>query len=129
KAYTDAIDDAMIGPTAGSCGTAAYRAQQVIVSGIGTDPLWADYRELALPHGLRACWSTPVFSSDGTVIATFAMYSREPRSPSLRDQHIVEQITHLAGIAIQRKLDEDKLRDSEDQWRAIFENNPIMFFV
>jgi PAS domain S-box-containing protein len=129
KAYTDAIDGAVIGPTAGSCGTAAYRAQQVIVADIATDPLWADYRELALPHGLRACWSTPVFSSDGTVIATFAMYFRAPRSPSPRDLHMVEQITHLAGIAIQRKLDEDKLRDSEDQWRAVFENNPIMLFV
>jgi PAS domain S-box-containing protein len=129
KAYTDAIDGAVIGPTAGSCGTAAYRAQQVIVADIAIDPLWADYRELALPHGLRACWSTPIFSSDGTVIATFAMYFRAPRRPSPRDQHTVEQITHLAGIAIQRKLDEDKLRESEDQWRAVFENNPIMFFV
>ena len=129
KAYTDAIDGAVIGPTAGSCGTAAYRAQQVIVADIATDPLWADYRELALPHGLRACWSTPIFSPDGAVIATLAMYFREPRSPSPRDQRIVEQITHLAGIAIQRKLDENQLRDSEDQWRAVFENNPIMSFV
>jgi len=129
KAYTDAIDGAVIGPTAGSCGTAAYRAQQVIVADIATDPLWADYRDLALPHGLRACWSTPIFSPDGAVIATLAMYFREPRSPSPRDQRIVEQITHLAGIAIQRKRDEDKLRDSEDQWRAVFENNPIMSFV
>jgi PAS domain S-box-containing protein len=129
KAYTDAIDGAVIGPTAGSCGTAAYRGQQVIVSDIATDPLWTDYRELALPHSLRACWSTPIRSSDGNVIATFAMYYRDPRSPSERDQDVIEQITHLAGIAIHRKLDEDRLRDSEDQWRAVFENNPIMFFV
>jgi PAS domain S-box-containing protein len=129
KAYVDAIDGAVIGPTAGSCGTAAYRAQQVIVSDIATDPLWLDYRELALPHSLRACWSTPIFSSHGNVIATFAMYHREPRSPSQRDQDIVEQITHLAGVAIQRKLDDDKLQDSEDRWRAVFENNPSMLFV
>jgi PAS domain S-box-containing protein len=129
KAYTDAIDGAVIGPAAGSCGTAAYRAQQVVVSDIATDPLWADFRAVAVAHSLRACWSTPIFSANGNVIGTLAMYSREPRSPSQRDQHIVEQITHLAGIAIQRKLDEDKLRDSEDQWRAVFENNPIMFFV
>jgi PAS domain S-box-containing protein len=129
KAYTEAIDGAAIGPTAGSCGTAAYRAQQVIVSDIATDPLWAEYRDLALPHSLRACWSTPICSSDGNVIATFAMYYREPRSPSGRDQAIIEQITHLAGIAIQRKLDEAKLQDSEDKWRGVFENNPIMFFV
>ena len=129
KAFTDAVDGAAIGPSAGSCGTAAYRAQQVIVADIATDPLWADYRELALPHGLRACWSTPIFSSDGAVIATFALYYREPRSPSRRDQDIIEQITNLAGVAIQRKLHEDRLRDSEEQWRAVFQNNPTMYFV
>ena len=113
KAYTDATDGAVIGPCAGSFGTAAYRGEQVIVEDIGTDPLWAEYRGLALPHLLRACWSTPVFSSQGKVIATFAMYYREPHSPSLRDQEIIEQITHLAGVAIERKLVQDKLRRSE----------------
>jgi PAS domain S-box-containing protein len=113
KAYTDAIDGAMIGPSAGSCGTAAYRAEQVIVEDIATDPLWAEYCGLALPHSLRACWSTPVFSSEGKVIATFAMYYREPRTPSPRDHEIIEQITHLAGVAIQRRLTEEKLRRSE----------------
>jgi len=61
EAYTEAIDGAFIGPSVGSCGTAAYRAEQVIVSDIATDPLWADFRELALAHSLRACWSTPSF--------------------------------------------------------------------
>jgi len=115
KAYTDAIDGAVIGPTAGSSGTAAYRGQHVIAADVATDPLWADYRELALLHGLRACWSTPIFAPGGAVIATFAMYCREPRSPSPRDQHIVEQIKHLASIAIQRKLDDDMLRESKDE--------------
>src|SRR5262249_23925225 len=129
KAYTEAIDGARIGPSAGSCGTAAYRGQQVIVSDIATDPLWADYRALALPLSLRAGWSTPIFSSEGQVIATFAMYYREPRSPGQRDLETIEQITHLAGVASQRRLDEDKLRESEDQWRAVFDNNPTMLFV
>jgi PAS domain S-box-containing protein len=129
KAYTQAIDNAVIGPTGGSCGTAAYRGQAVIVSDIAIDPLWDDYREFALPHLLRACWSTPIFSADGKVIGTFAMYYREPRSPSRRDVGIVEQITHLAGVAIQRKLGEDRLLESEEQWRAVFENNPIMYFI
>jgi len=113
KAYTDAIDGLTIGPSAGSCGTAAYRGEQVIVEDIATDPLWADYRAAALPHSLRACWSTPVFSSQGKVIATFAMYYREPRRPAMRDQQIIEQITHLAGIAIERKLTQDELSQSE----------------
>jgi PAS domain S-box-containing protein len=113
KAFTDAMDGTAIGPSAGSCGTAAYRGEQVIVGDIATDPLWANYRDLALPYDLRACWSTPVLSSQRKVIATFAMYYREPRRPSQRDQEIIEQITHLAGVAIERKLTQEALRRSE----------------
>jgi len=113
KAYTDAINGTVIGPSAGSCGTAAYRGEPVIVEDIATDPLWADYRDLALPHSLRACWSAPVFSSQGKVIATFAMYYRAPRRPTQRDQAIIDQITHLAGVIIQQKLAEEKLQRSE----------------
>ena len=113
KAYTDAIDGALVGPSAGSCGTAAYRGEQVIVEDIATDPLWADYREAALPHSLHACWSTPIFNSQAKVIATFAMYYREPRRPSPRDQEIIEQITYLAGIAIERNRTQEALRWSE----------------
>ena len=113
RAYVDAIDGFEIGPSAGSCGTAAYLARQVIVSDIASDPLWAGFRKAALPHSLRACWSTPIMSSDGAVIGTFAMYYREPRFPSPRDQEVIEQITHLAGIAIQRKLTQERLQRSE----------------
>jgi PAS domain S-box-containing protein len=113
KAYTEAIDGAYIGPSVGSCGTAAYRAKQVIVSDIANNPLWADFRDLALAHSLRACWSTPIFSSEGKVIGTFAMYYREPRSPSPLEQDTIKHITYLAGIAIQRKLAEAARRESE----------------
>jgi PAS domain S-box-containing protein len=112
-AYTDAINGLVIGPSVGSCGTAAYRGEQVIVEDIASDPLWADFRDLALPHSLCACWSTPIFSSQGKVIATFAMYYRQPRRPSERDQGIIDQITHLAGVAIQQKLAQEKLQRSE----------------
>ena len=113
KAYTDAIDGLAIGHSVGSCGSAAYRAEQVIVSDIATDPLWDPFRELALTHSLRACWSTPIFSSEGKVIGTFAMYYRKPRSPSPREQDTIKHVTHLAGIAIQRKLAEAARRESE----------------
>jgi PAS domain S-box-containing protein len=113
KAYTEAIDGTFIGPAVGSCGTAAYRAEQVIVSNIATDPLWDAFRDLALAHSLRACWSTPIFSSEGKVIGTFAMYYREPRSPSPREEDTIRHITHLAGVAIERKLAESARRQSE----------------
>src|SRR5207249_7510596 len=64
-------------------------------------------------HSLRACWSTPIFSSEGKVIGTFAMYYREPRSPSRREQDTIKHITHLAGIAIERKVAEAARRESE----------------
>jgi PAS domain S-box-containing protein len=113
KAYNDAVNGIVIGPSVGSCGTAACLGKQVIVSDIANDPFWTEFRELALAHSLRACWSTPIFSAEGKVIGTFAMYYREPRSPSPRDQDIIGQITHLAGVAIQHKLAEDALRRSE----------------
>src|SRR4029077_2619835 len=96
----------------------AYRGEQVIVSDIATDPLWDDFRELALTHSLRACWSTPIFSSEGKVIGTFAMYYREPRTPTAREQETIKHITYLAGVAIQRKLAEQALRASEQVARG-----------
>jgi PAS domain S-box-containing protein len=113
KTYTEAIDGAIIGPSVGSCGTAAYRAETVIVSDIATDLLWADFRDLASAHELRACWSTPILSSAGKVLGTFATYYREPRNPSSQELNVIERITHLASIAIERKQADEKLRQSE----------------
>lgn len=107
--YNRAIEGVLIGPQAGSCGTAMYHRKQVIVADIETDPLWDNYRELARQHGLRACWSTPVMSSDGTVLASFAMYYREPRSPAREDLTLIERATHLAQIAIERKRAEEQV--------------------
>ncbi len=111
--YTKAIDGAVIGPSVGSCGTAAHRVEPVIVSDIATDPLWADYRDLALAHRLRACWSTPILSSSRKVLGTFAVYHREPHSPSQQEHNVIERITHLASIAIEREQAEETQRRSE----------------
>src|ERR1700687_1277517 len=97
----------------GSCITAAYRAGPVVVSDIAADPLWAVYRDLPLAHGLRACWSTPIISSEGKVLGTFAMYYREPRSPSPQDLYVLEQVASLAAVSIKHKQAEECLRRSE----------------
>ncbi len=110
QSYIDAIDGSAIGPASGSCGTAAYRRAPVIVSDIARDPLWADYRHLALPHGLRACWSTPIFASDGGVLGTFAIYAREPTHPTPSQRNLIDQITDLASIAIERRRSEEERR-------------------
>jgi PAS domain S-box-containing protein len=118
KPYAEAIDGLVIGPSVGSCGTAAYHAEQVIVSDIATDPLWADFRDVALANGLRACWSTPIISLENRVLGTFAMYYREPRSPAPRQRDVIEQITHLASITIERQRAEEALRASEQVARG-----------
>ena len=109
ETYNRAIDGIKIGPAVGSCGTAAYKNERVIVPDIAIDPLWADYCELALSHGLRACWSLPIVSTTGTVLGTFACYYSEPRSPSALEYDLIERAAHLAGIAIERKHAEQTL--------------------
>ncbi len=128
ETYVKAIDGAAIGPKAGSCGTAMYRKEPVIVSDILQDQLWEDYRDLAAPHGLRACWSTPILSHEGRVLGSFAMYYREPRSPNATEKHLIEVATDLASIAIERKRVEDALRQSEERFRVALKESPIAVF-
>lgn len=112
-AYSRALEGLSIGPEAGSCGTAAWRGETVVVTDISTDPLWAPYRHLAAEHGLRACWSTPVRGASGRVLATFAVYYREPRAPERRDLELAAEWTHLVGVAVDRDRTDGALRSSQ----------------
>lgn len=107
--YCEAIDGAEIGPIAGSCGTAAFRGKAVFVSDIATDPLWAEFKAVALPHGLRACWSTPIITGGSKVLGTFAMYHREPREATVRDLVLVDLVTQTAALVIDRKHAQEAL--------------------
>jgi diguanylate cyclase (GGDEF)-like protein len=100
-AYVAAIDGAPIGPAAGSCGTAAHRGEEVIVTDIASDPLWRDYSRLALAHGLLACWSRPILARDGRVLGTFALYYREIRGPSPCHRAAIERCVQLCSIAME----------------------------
>ncbi len=100
--YVQAIDGSAIGPKHGYCGTAIYRGEPVVVTDILNDPLWEDYRELAVANGLRACWSTPILSGRGKVLGSFAMYYREPRTPTGEEAGLTEVATRIAGLAIER---------------------------
>ncbi|MCC6190326.1 MAG: GAF domain-containing protein [Anaerolineales bacterium] len=103
KAYVESIEGLAIGPQAGSCGTACYHRQRVIVEDIAVDPRWAGLRELGLQHGLRACWSQPVLAPDGAVAGTFAMYYRQPRAPTEAELSTIETAAHLVGVAIEHR--------------------------
>jgi GAF domain-containing protein len=100
RAYREAIDGSQIGPKAGSCGTAAFLGRPVYVNDIVNDPLWEDYRELALPHGLRACWSTPIRNSEGRLLGTFAVYHQRPRDPTKEELDAIRNITEHVARAI-----------------------------
>jgi GAF domain-containing protein len=102
-AYNEAIDGIEIGASVGSCGTAVYRREPVIVTDISRDPLWADFKDLAAEHGLGACWSTPIKSSRGFILGTFAMYYPEPRQPQPGDRALVAAIADIAARAIEQQ--------------------------
>lgn len=99
--YVKAIDGSPIGPKHGSCGTAMFRGKPVIVSDIFTDPLWEEYRGFASAIGVAACWSTPIMSSRGKVLGSFAMYYREPRTPTGSETRLTNVATHMASLAIE----------------------------
>jgi PAS domain S-box-containing protein len=106
--YSQALHGLVIGPCAGSCGTAAFTKEPVVVEDIAHDPLWADYRDLALPHRLRACWSTPLIANNGEVLGTFAMYYRHPRLPTDDDLQIIRLVSRTAVLAIEHKQAEEE---------------------
>jgi two-component sensor histidine kinase len=113
--YNAAINGIPVAHGVGSCGTAAFTGHPVIVADIATDPLWADYRELAHAHGLRACWSMPIVAADGRVLGTFANYYREPKAPTERDLEVIGMVTRTAAIAIERYRHELSRQRAEEQ--------------
>jgi formate hydrogenlyase transcriptional activator len=120
------VGSMLIGPKGGSCGTAVYRREPVFVTDILIDPIWDHYRHLLLPYGIRAVWSRPLFTSEGKVLGTFATHSREEGSPSATDMQLIENASHIAGIAIERDLNEAKLRHERDRLSLLLEINNSM---
>lgn len=110
REYVAAIEGLTIGPSVGSCGTAAFLNQPVYVSDIDTDPRWAEYRGIATRFGLRACWSTPIRDTTGEVLGTVALYAFEPREPRPEEEQLLELATQLAALALERWRESEDLR-------------------
>jgi PAS domain S-box-containing protein len=119
ESYKEAVKGRAIGPYEGSCGAAMYYKTPIVVADVRTDPRWEKYRDLALTHALKACWSTPILTPQGTVLGTFGMHYGEARSPNVAEERLAEVATRLASIAMERELAEASLRQSEERYRAL----------
>ena len=111
----------LVGPKGASCGTAIFRREPVYVSDILIEPLWDDYRERMLPYGIRSVWSRPLFTSEGKALGTFAILYREVRNPAASDLRLIENASHITGIAIERHMNEGALRRERDRLRLLLE--------
>jgi len=125
KGYTDAIENLKVGPSVGSCGTAAFRGKPVIVENIQTNPLWEGYQALAAQFGLASCWSMPIIVDHNEVIGTFAIYHTAPKAPAQGDLEQMEYLSNLARIAIERHRAAEELRLSD----SIFKNTSEAMLV
>lgn len=132
--YSAAIDGMSVGDRAGSCGTAAFLDVEVVAEDIDVDPRWAGYRELAMPHGMRACWSSPIRGSTPggpdpqsrrRVLGTFAVYHDRPHWPTPRERRLVGRFTHLSSVAIEHARLYGALAESEERFRRAFEDNAV----
>jgi len=129
EAYNRAVEGLAIGPDAGSCGAAMHRGEPVVVADIAEDPLWRDYRDLALAQGLRACWSVPVRLADGRVAASLALYRREPGEPAAAERRLVERFVHLTAIAVDRSRGLEELRESRERFEELARRVEEVFWV
>lgn len=119
--FSTCVGSMAVCPQGASCGTAVYRRESVYVIDILTDPIWEKYRERLLPYGIRSVWSRPLFTSEGKVLGTFSINYREPRSPSAIDLQLIEDASHITGIAIERHMNEQALQRERDRLRLLLE--------
>ena len=126
--FKNAIDGITVGYGVCSCGDAAFTGQRVIAQDIMVHPSWSGYRGLAQQAGLRACWSEPIKSSSAKVLGTFAIYYREPNSPNQADLDFIQDSARLAGIAIESKQGEEKIRASEKELTAILDSIQDIYY-
>ncbi len=125
-AWTRAVDPWPVGPGQGACGAAAYHRQAVVSPDIASDPRWEAHRERALQHGLHAAWSTPIFSSGGSVLGTLALYYPRVHHPDENERRLVDVITRTAGIAIERKRSEEGLSTHSERLRLLWETAAVL---
>lgn len=111
----DALETVVIGPSARACGAAAWRKEPVVVTDILADPVYSDLREIAMEHGLRSCWATPIFSSGGDLLGVFSLYNLSNGTPTQEEIQLVEIATRTASVAIERKRVQSEVTRARDE--------------
>ncbi len=129
KEYCEAVNGLKVGPSVGSCGTSTYTGKRVLVENIETDPKWSEIKHVALPHGMRCCWSEPIKDSNGKVLGAFGMYYNHPALPNEDELEDLQSAGRLAGIIMERDQREIALRQSENKYRTLVENLPQRLFL
>ncbi|NQY86334.1 MAG: EAL domain-containing protein [Colwellia sp.] len=134
--YCEIINGVEIGPSVGSCGTAAYRNSRVIVDNISSSPLWADFKEVALTFGLESCWSTPIVSTKSQVLGTFAVYHSTPKKPSKQDLELIDYFVHFSSIALEKNSNAyqlkqaiNELKNSNNKFKAFTQVMPDLALI
>lgn len=119
--YNKCVNGIEIGMGVGSCGTAAFLGQRIIVEDISTHPYWSAWRDVAKRAGLASCWSEPIRGKSGAILGTFAIYGTDTGAPTESDIRLIEVAANLAGIAVERRQVETALRESEERWKFALE--------
>ncbi|HMO50572.1 MAG TPA: PAS domain-containing protein [Kiritimatiellia bacterium] len=128
-AYNQSLIGLEVGPCVGSCGTAAYTKQRVIIADILEHPYWREAKALAAPYGLRACWSQPILAKSRDILGTFAVYFKEVRSAEEQDLAVLDRAGYLAGIAMERVAYERDLAGERNLLRSLIDNIPDVVFA
>lgn len=129
KFYIKAVDNFPVGPKSCSCGTAVYYKKTTIVSDIENDPLWRDKKDIAAKAKLKACWSTPMISSKGSVLGTFAIYFKEKRKPKKHELELMNNFNRLIGIALENNRTKNDLILNEKKYRQLVDNSPMAILI
>ncbi|MFD2914515.1 PAS domain S-box protein [Psychroserpens luteus] len=131
KAYSLAIKRVAIDKNTGSCGRAVSNQKPVIASDISTDKLWANYKDLALKHDLKSCWSVPILSKTKTVLGIFAIYSNCINTPSLEEIRELNLAVNLVNIAIEKSRIVAEIQKKDESYRALLDqvSDPIITYT
>src|SRR5690606_21591348 len=96
----------------GSCGTAAYLKEVVVVKDIASDIRWKDYKDIALRHNLRACWSYPIIDAEGKVMATFGIYYQQVKEPGAEELNMIDKATSILKIILENRQHIEKVKEA-----------------